>query len=97
MLNSVFCIVESQCKFLLNIIKIMMEKNVNYFQVKKSAEDKSWNEINNAMGRTVYGNAKGLSSTLCNEYGNNTCHWPKSHYSYYKKIKKVHVNDFDFC
>lgn len=96
MLTSVFCLVEWQCKFLVNIIKIMINRNLTFFQVKQAVEEQFWNEILYAMAKKVYCDTKGLPSTLSNEHGNNTYYWPKTQRSYYRNVTRINVYDFEF-
>ncbi len=92
--NSIIFMIESQVNYIIQCIKKVQEKGVDYFNVKIEEQNKYNAEIQGRMKNTVW--TSGCKSWYQQADGKNFTIWPSSTLEYRARTKRVFAPHFDW-
>ncbi len=91
--NSIIHMMESQANYIEDYIKILMENNHAYLDVKKEVQDDYNKLIQQELSSMVW--ATGCKSWYQTPSGKNTTIWPGHTFKYRKLTKRVNLSDYN--
>jgi len=92
--NSIIFMIEAQVNYIIQCIRKVQEKGVDYFNVKIEEQNKYNAEIQGRMKNTVW--TSGCKSWYQQDNGKNFTIWPSSTLEYRARTKKVFAPYFDW-
>lgn len=97
MFNSSVYLIELQCKFLVKMISLMGDKGRRRFDVKKSIENKCWEEVKTRNEQTLFAKIENKRSYITNKLGENKFFWPNTVTIYKQRVQDINDTKFNFA
>lgn len=92
--NSMIFMIESQVNYIVQCIKILRRNGYKYLDVKDEVQGNYNSEIQKKLEHTVWNS--GCVSWYQTPEGKNTSIWPGFTFQYWKRMKKMKTEDFDW-
>jgi hypothetical protein len=92
--NSIIFMIEAQVDYILQCIKLVKDKGVDYLDVKPEAMTRFLGEMTQALQGTVWNS--GCKSWYQTAEGINFAIWPKSTWRYWLATRRVDEADYRF-
>ncbi len=93
--NSIIFMIEAQVHYVLECLKLLKERQADYFDVKPQAQADFNADIQRRLQGTVW--TSGCKSWYQQADGKNTALWPASTWSFWLKTRKVKAGDYVFA
>ncbi|WP_373357985.1 flavin-containing monooxygenase [Acinetobacter lactucae] len=92
--NSIIFMIEAQCKYIIQAMKLLKKKNADYMHVKKNTQTNFNIRLQEKINKTVWNS--GCSSWYQQENGKNVALWPYSTWRYWLETRRVNSKDYIF-